>query len=165
MTGPLIDTGERVPMTHREIGLMKAIIRWHRSQGGTFFLNRKGYGFGGAYGFGEWRSRRLAGPAAAFERELSYEVTETPSYSGTNSRRHEVESVTQAIDLLCALGRLPLKFSSGYCNGIADTINAVRDVLAIEPAPGDGGPHEEDGQADMADRVETVLRTLSLDLP
>src|SRR5690349_5101558 len=113
-----MDEDER-KLTEQEIALLRAIVRWRRGVGASFFLHRRGRGFAGAYGFAEWN--RFAGAkrqGVAFERETPNVLTYTKNYHGVPGfDRVGVDSIEQAAGILAAVGILPARFSPAYRAG------------------------------------------------
>lgn len=119
------DEEETVRMTVREIALMRRIIAW-RMTNEIEFVRRRMLGTYWVDTFG------LTG---AKGRAVAIDLTQMDAL-GTCAGRyasycwHEVESVTQGVDVLVAYGYLPARFASAYFNGTADTAAAVRSALA-----------------------------------
>lgn len=96
-------------MTADEVALLKEVVRWRRNHGVDYDFR------GAAYKMAD--GRRIAwNTVSALHWPRAGEVGVYPC-----ARRpldwHQVESVTQAIDVLVALGYLPLRFSSAYRAG------------------------------------------------
>lgn len=107
-------------MAEQDIALMREIVKWRRANEVSFFLYRRGKGFGGAHGFAQWdragsRWRRRCG--VAFERETPDTLTLTVDYHKRDWQRVEVASFRQAVDILAAVELLPARFSSAYAKG------------------------------------------------
>lgn len=131
----MIDTeDETVRMTVREIALMRRIIAWRKAHE-IEFVRRRVLGMYWVDAFG------LTGPK---RRAVALELNQRAALgvvAGMHAgyRWYEVESVTQAVDVLVAYGYLPAKFSSFYWSGAADTVVVVRTALGeIHDASVDG---------------------------
>lgn len=106
----MMETQDR-RMTTEEVGLLKELVRWRRNRGGVT-VGSKGYGhIKLADGRTLWWQTRLCmnwphrGEIGVHESSWR-----PPSW-------HQVESVTQAVDIVVALGYLPQRFSSAYRAG------------------------------------------------
>jgi hypothetical protein len=109
-------------LTTEEIGLLREIARWRRANGVSFFQWRPGVGFGV---FSEWKKY--------VNRDESVNVSYEPDRSGGEEKRPRllvarnyyrdelqvlpVSTITEAVDVLVALGYLPARFSSAYRAG------------------------------------------------
>jgi hypothetical protein len=120
----VIEGEDKVPLTAEEIGLLKEIVRWRRSHDVSFYLTRGKNTFAGPYGFMEWARFSDApdgGPrvrsSVAIDRDEPDRVGEARDYRYGTYSYHRVASVTQAVDLLVALGYLPARFSTAYRAG------------------------------------------------
>jgi hypothetical protein len=95
-------------MTVGEITLMREIALWRRSHGVDFYRERR---------IGRW----VEWTDIANDRNVVCENTGESGFShGTRYYIHDrvdVQSVTQAVDVLVALGYLPARFSSAYRAG------------------------------------------------
>jgi hypothetical protein len=112
------DDDEARHLTADEIGLLKEVARWRRNHDVTFSLH-KGAGWW-TRGWVSWDEPRNA---AGIRRSVTFELDkeaglgEVSDYHGQSFRWHEVNSVTQAVDVLVAYGYLPPRFSSAYRAG------------------------------------------------
>lgn len=105
-------------MSVDEIALMREIVRWRRGR-----TLAKPYAARAEFYRNRWHA--LGGDWA----EVAYEIPEVDEYNDAYAVLYysrgryssyatiEVRTVTQAVDLLVALGFLPLRFSSGYRAG------------------------------------------------
>lgn len=94
-------------MTADEIALMREIVRWRKNHDVDFWRARR------IGRFIEWKHR-------ASNRSVAHDLNDPEvSYGPANGThdRIEVTSVTQAVDVLVALGYLPARFSSAYAEG------------------------------------------------
>jgi hypothetical protein len=107
-------------MTVDEIAVLREVARWRRNHDVAFFQWRPGVGFGP---FTEWRAW-LNDDAAGQRRRVS--VVYTPTDSVVEVVRHNgkegfqlipCRTVTEAVDMIVALGLLPPRFSSAYLKG------------------------------------------------
>jgi hypothetical protein len=93
-------------MTVREIALMREIVKWRKANGVDFWRARPPIGR-----FIEWTSR---------EHAVAHDIGDQQMGYGTPRDLFQwvdVETLTQAVDLLVALGYLPARFSTAYRTG------------------------------------------------
>lgn len=106
------DEDEVRTMTADEIGLMREIVKWRRNHGVTYWRARNPIGR-----FCQWKddgdrwSRRSVG------HDLGDPYVSAGAAYSAHDIRVPVQSVTQAVDVLVALGYLPARFSSAYRAG------------------------------------------------
>lgn len=138
-------------MSVQEIALLKEVARWRRANGVRFFQWRPGVGFGV---FSEWKryDGRDAQTNVSYEPDRSGEEEKRPRLLvARNYYRDELQvlpvaTITEAIDVLVALGFLSPRFSSSYRAGwnASDSVIGVgNDVIAdleekLRPAGGYG---------------------------
>jgi hypothetical protein len=130
-------------LTVDEIALLREVARWRRANGVSYFQWRPGCRIGV---FTEWyrydgRKRETLSYEPGSESRCP-QVVVTHAYYGGEDKVLPVETVTQAIDVLVALGYLPQRFSSAYragWNASGSLIGVGNDVIAdleakLEPA-------------------------------
>jgi hypothetical protein len=114
------DVRVSVLINEQDVHLLREIAKWRRAQGVNYFQWRPGVGFGV---FTEWY-RYMDGK----RRTVSFEpgsmssaarLLATVDYHGRELQRLPVTTVTEAVDVLVALGFLPARFSSAYQSGWA----------------------------------------------
>jgi hypothetical protein len=114
------DVRVSVLANEQDVHLLREIARWRRNHDVTYFQWRPGVGFGV---FTEWY-RYVNGN----RRTVSYEpesdiggaarlLATVDYYGGRELQRLPVRTVTEAVDVLVALGFLPARFSSAYRSG------------------------------------------------
>lgn len=112
------DVRVSVLANEQDVHLLREIARWRRNHGVNYFQWRPGVGFGV---FTEWY-RYVDGK----RRTVSFEpgsmssrprLVATVDYHGRELQRLPVTTVTEAVDVLVALGLLPARFSSAYRSG------------------------------------------------
>jgi hypothetical protein len=95
-------------MTAAEIGLLKEIVRWRRSHDGEYVYTWSRY-------------RLIDGKSIAWLRVDSHATCMKIGVSADFYREpftwHRVRTIGEAVDLLVALGYLPMRFSSAYRAG------------------------------------------------
>lgn len=109
-------------LTTAEIGLLREISRWRRNHGVTYFQWRPGVGFGVLTEWKCWsgpdRDRRMANLTYEPERDSrAARLLVSADYYRDDFREIPAATVTQAVDMLVALGYLPQRFSSAYQAG------------------------------------------------
>jgi hypothetical protein len=105
------DEDEKVRLTAEEIALLHEAVRWRRKHDVQFFLTTSG-------GFMEWCKREDGKRrCVSLDRGKFDSIGVVADYYGESYEWHHVETVTQAVDLLVALGYLPPRFSSAYRAG------------------------------------------------
>jgi hypothetical protein len=100
------DTETRT-MTVTEIALMREVVKWRRNHGVDFYRWRT------IGRFMEWTDR-------ATDRSVAHDLGVSEVSHGSRQGIHDridVQSVTQAVDILVALSYLPPRFSSAYRAG------------------------------------------------
>lgn len=141
-----MDEVEKVSMlaSEQDVHLLREIAKWRRGHDVTFFQWRPtGRNFGA---FTEWKQfRNTADGRVQFN--VSYEpggewryprLSVTSNYKRESVQELPVRTVTEAVDVLVALGFLPSRFSSAYrlgwdkANGFAQAREARRWVAPSE---------------------------------
>lgn len=97
-------------LTLDEIAVLREVVKWRlRSDvGADFDFSSPGYRLNGGRAFMWLKPGSQA---------TCMKIGVTPKYSKAESVWHKVTSVTQALDLLVALGYLPARFSTAYRAG------------------------------------------------
>ncbi len=119
------DDDKPVRMTVAELALMREIAKWRREQEITYWRAR------GIGRFVVWAKHGAPGA----RREVTWDPSNEPRELGHGNgwRRSEyvkVANVTQAVDVLVALGYLPARFSSAYRAGWESREYADRSAAA-----------------------------------
>lgn len=101
-------------MTVEEIALVREVVKWRRNHGVLFFKWRRGVAFGV---LAEWKKT-----VDGRQRNVSVEfdpprIVATEDYYHGAFRALPVGTVTEAVDVLVALGYLPPRFSTAYRKG------------------------------------------------
>lgn len=108
------ETDESKRMTVAEIALMRAIVQWRKANS-IEFVKRSVMGTYWVDPFGETGAKRRS-VAIELKHAPSTPMGTAPS-GGASYTWHAVETFTQAVDVLVALGYLPARFSSAYRAG------------------------------------------------
>jgi hypothetical protein len=102
-----VDLETKPRMTVAEIALMRELVWWRKANGVQYWRARHPLGR-----FVSWRTR---------DREVVWEPSEERPLGYGHPRQTaewvKAETLTQAIDLIVALGYLPARFSSAYRAG------------------------------------------------
>jgi hypothetical protein len=134
-----METMQKQGLTADEIGLLREISKWRRANGVTFFQWREGRGFGAMTEWKRWPSgwhgpqMNVTYEPNRYEGEAFPRIVATRDYKGAGFSELPVSSVTQAVDVLVALGYLPVRFSSAYRAGwdaAQSLIGVGNDVIA-----------------------------------
>lgn len=117
---------ETVRMTVPEIALMREIVKWRRANGVAYWRARTPIGR-----FVSWKvwsqGEVVWDPSAHEDRHLGHDDRNGSSYEWVR-----VANVTQAVDVLVALGYLPKRFSTAYRAGWDNAMDAERVGLGYE---------------------------------
>jgi hypothetical protein len=113
------DVRVSVLANEQDVHLLREIAQWRRAQGVSFFQwRRTGRNFGA---FTEWNRRegkRRINVAYEPGSESRYpRLSVTSDYKRESVQELPVRTVTEAVDVLVALGFLPARFSSAYRSG------------------------------------------------
>lgn len=101
---------QRPRLSLDELAVLREVVKWRRRSdvGADFDFFSPSYRFNGG------RAIMWLTPSS---QATCMKVGVTPDYSRVQSVWHKVASVTQALDLLVALGYLPARFSTAYRAG------------------------------------------------
>jgi hypothetical protein len=101
-------------LTTDEIALLREIARWRRNHGGKLIYNATQRG---PVGIEKENTEAIAWLSSGVDRYGRGEVGWTESNDLMPWRWYRVRTVTQAVDVLAAIGFLPVRFSSAYRAG------------------------------------------------